>query len=39
MRDLAIYNITVNCIHYLLKKTEFSWKMVPTEGAETCSWG
>jgi hypothetical protein len=39
MRDLAIYISIVNCIHYLPKKIEFSLKIAPTEGAETCGWG
>ena len=34
---LAIYNSTVNCIHFLLKKIESSLKMV-SKGAETCRW-
>jgi hypothetical protein len=38
MRDCTICKITVNCIDYLLKKVEFSLKMVPIEGAETGSW-
>jgi len=35
---VAIYNNIVNCIHSLLKKTGFSLKMAPKEGAEICSW-
>jgi hypothetical protein len=38
IRDLAIYNSTVNCIHYLLTKIQVSLKMAPIEGAKTCSW-
>jgi len=38
MGDLAIYNSTDNCIHFLLKKIEFRLTMAPKEEAETCSW-